>query len=184
MRKFFAGIFRILKKSESSNEAIIKGLRSRGVSIGTNVDIIDSFIDVCHGHLITIGNNVTITGARILAHDASTKKQIGYSKIGLVKIGDNVFVGNGAIILPGTSIGDNVVIGAGCVVASDVPSDSVMIGNPARKLCSFTDYIQRNKERLKSEDACVSTIHFCKRDEQQWNDLKNCLAEKKYGFDV
>lgn len=47
-------------------------LRSRGVKIGENVDILDSNIDFCHGFLISIGNNVTITGARILAHDAST----------------------------------------------------------------------------------------------------------------
>ena len=121
-------------------EDVIEVLRKRGVIIGENVDIINSYIDGCHGPLVSIGNNVTITGARILAHDASTKKFLGYTKIGCVAIGNNVFIGSGAIILPGTKIGNNVIIGAGTVIASDVPDNSVMIGNPARKLCDCDEY--------------------------------------------
>lgn len=49
-----------------------------------------------------------------------------------VTIGDNVWIGGGAIILPGVTIGDNVVIGAGSVVTKDIPSDSVACGNPCR----------------------------------------------------
>jgi len=49
-----------------------------------------------------------------------------------VKIGDSVWIGGCATILPGVTIGDNVVIGAGAVVTKDVPSDVVVGGNPAR----------------------------------------------------
>ena len=49
-----------------------------------------------------------------------------------ITIGDNVWIGGGAIVLPGVTIGDNVVIGAGSVVTSDVPSDKVAFGNPCR----------------------------------------------------
>lgn len=49
-----------------------------------------------------------------------------------VIIGDNVWIGGGAIILPGVTIGDNVVIGAGSVVTKDIPSDKVAIGSPCR----------------------------------------------------
>lgn len=49
-----------------------------------------------------------------------------------VVIGDNVWIGGGAIILPGVTIGDNVVIGAGSVVTKDIPSDKVAIGSPCR----------------------------------------------------
>ena len=52
----------------------VEYLRSQGVKIGQNVDIINSNIEHCHSFLVTIGNNVTITNATILAHDASTKK--------------------------------------------------------------------------------------------------------------
>lgn len=49
-----------------------------------------------------------------------------------VIIGDNVWIGGGAILLPGVHIGDNVVIGAGSVVTRDIPANSVACGNPCR----------------------------------------------------
>ncbi|MFF3286631.1 sugar O-acetyltransferase [Streptomyces sp. NPDC003023] len=49
-----------------------------------------------------------------------------------ITIGDNVWLGGGAIVLPGVTIGDNSVIGAGAVVTKDVPANVVALGNPAR----------------------------------------------------
>jgi maltose O-acetyltransferase len=49
-----------------------------------------------------------------------------------VRIGKNVWIGGGAIILPGISIGDDAIIGAGSVVTKDVPIGATMRGNPAR----------------------------------------------------
>ena len=49
-----------------------------------------------------------------------------------VIIGNNVWIGGGAILLPGVTIGDNVVIGAGSVVTKDIPSNTVALGNPCR----------------------------------------------------
>lgn len=49
-----------------------------------------------------------------------------------VTIGDNVWIGGGAILLPGVTIGDNVVIGAGSVVTKDIPSNTIAYGNPCR----------------------------------------------------
>ncbi|KAJ2082220.1 hypothetical protein H4R24_001741 [Coemansia sp. RSA 988] len=49
-----------------------------------------------------------------------------------IKIGNNVWVGGGAIIMPGVTIGDGVTIGAGAVVTKDVPDNVVVVGNPAR----------------------------------------------------
>ncbi|WP_405607636.1 sugar O-acetyltransferase [Streptomyces sp. NBC_01511] len=49
-----------------------------------------------------------------------------------ITIGDNVWLGGGAIVLPGVTIGDNSVIGAGAVVTRDVPANTVAVGNPAR----------------------------------------------------
>jgi maltose O-acetyltransferase len=49
-----------------------------------------------------------------------------------VTIGDNVWLGGGAIVLPGVTIGENSVIGAGAVVTKDVPAGVVAVGNPAR----------------------------------------------------
>lgn len=49
-----------------------------------------------------------------------------------VTIGDNVWIGGSAVILPGVILGDNVVVGAGAVVTKSFPSDVVIAGNPAR----------------------------------------------------
>lgn len=49
-----------------------------------------------------------------------------------VVIGDRVWIGGGAIIMPGVTIGDNVVIGAGSVVTKDIPSNSIAYGIPCR----------------------------------------------------
>jgi maltose O-acetyltransferase len=51
-----------------------------------------------------------------------------------IAIGDDVWVGGGAIVLPGVTIGDRAVIGAGSVVVKDVPADVVAVGNPCRPL--------------------------------------------------
>ena len=49
-----------------------------------------------------------------------------------IRIGDNVWIGGGTIVLPGVTIGDNVTIGAGSVVNSDIPSNSLAFGHPCR----------------------------------------------------
>lgn len=49
-----------------------------------------------------------------------------------VTVGDNVWIGGGAILMPGVTVGDNVVIGAGSVVTRDIPSDTIALGNPCR----------------------------------------------------
>jgi len=53
-----------------------------------------------------------------------------------ITIGDNVWLGGGAIVLPGVAIGDNTVVGAGSVVTRDLPPDVVAVGNPARVIRS------------------------------------------------
>ena len=49
-----------------------------------------------------------------------------------IRVGNGVWIGGGAIVLPGITIGDGAVIGAGSVVTHDVPADTVVAGNPAR----------------------------------------------------
>lgn len=55
-----------------------------------------------------------------------------------IRIGNDVWIGGGAIILGGVTVGDRVVIGAGSVVTRDVPDDVLMVGNPARVVRSLT----------------------------------------------
>ncbi|HEY5978314.1 MAG TPA: sugar O-acetyltransferase [Microlunatus sp.] len=57
-----------------------------------------------------------------------------------VTIGNNVWVGSGVQIMPGTTIGDNTVIGAGSVVTRDIPSDVVAVGAPCRVVREIGDH--------------------------------------------
>lgn len=82
--------------------ANIPKLVKRGLIVGENLWLGNSvFIDPTFCYLISIGDDCTITSkVHILAHDASTKKHLGYTKIGRVTIGNKVFIGVGTIILP------------------------------------------------------------------------------------
>lgn len=65
-----------------------------------------------------------------------------------VIIGDNVWIGGGAILLPGVTIGSNTVIGAGSVVTKDIPSDVVACGNPCRAIRKNDGH----RQTMKSDD--------------------------------
>ena len=59
-----------------------------------------------------------------------------------VEIGDNVWVGTGAMVLPGVRIEDGAVIGAGSVVTRDVPARVVVAGNPAKVIGKDAEWVK------------------------------------------
>ena len=100
--------------------------------INNNVAIIATKSTIVIGTRCLIGPNVTIFDSNF--HSVDSGKRLASAPVGAapVTIGDNVFIGAGAIILKGVEIGDNVVIAAGSVVSSSVPSDLIVAGNPAK----------------------------------------------------
>lgn len=106
-------------------------------------------IDPSFPWLVTIGNNVTLApNVTILSHDASSQVHMGYTRLGLVTIGDNVFIGAGSIILPGVKIGNNVVIAAGSVVTKDIPDEVVAAGMPARVVKSIEEFKDKKQKGM------------------------------------
>lgn len=89
-------------------------------------------------------------GAHILCHDASTKRVLGYTKIGAVNLSDDVFVGAQAVILPGVTVGRGSIVAAGSVVTSPVADGVVVGGVPARVLCTTEEYFKKEAENLKT----------------------------------
>jgi maltose O-acetyltransferase len=82
------------------------------------------------GNHVMIGPNVQIyTAAHVLEAEARNQ---GWEVAKPIVVEDNVWLGGGAILLPGVTVGRNAVVGAGAVVSRDVPADTVVTGNPAK----------------------------------------------------
>lgn len=105
-----------------------------GASMGTNIGngaIFKSPPTLRHGlRGITISHYAQI-GANCEIYQHVTIAQDGDNKSAAI-IGDNCLIGAGAVILKSVKIGDNVKIGANAVVTKDIPSNSTVVGNPAR----------------------------------------------------
>ena len=65
-------------------------------------------------------------GVYILAHDFTREMHRN------TQIGDFCFIGINSIVLPGITIGNNVIVGSGSIVTKDIPSNSIVVGNPAK----------------------------------------------------
>ncbi|HLX12902.1 MAG TPA: acyltransferase [Bacteroidota bacterium] len=131
--------------------------RMRGVRIGNNVFIgTSAIIETEHPQLVSIGNNVTL-GIRtvIVAHFRETTAEAVRTNTPTVVIEDDVFIGPGVIILQNVRIGKGAVVAAGSVVNADVPSATLVQGNPAKPvarcgvaLTSKTTYAEFTKNLL------------------------------------
>lgn len=120
-----------------------------GLNVGQGTHWSIANLDGLVPQLITIGENCRITpGVMILTHDASFFNHTGRYRVAPVKIGDRAYIGYGAIIMPGVTIGEDSIVGAGAVVTKDVPSNTVVVGVPARILCSTSELLARERDDL------------------------------------
>lgn len=102
-----------------------------------NLVIVDD-IDVYIGENVMIAPNVTITPT---GHPVDPELRRPGTQFSIpVTIGNNVWIGSNAVILPGITIGDNSVIGAGSVVTHDIPKNVVAVGNPCRVLREINEH--------------------------------------------
>ncbi len=120
------------------------------ITIGEHVYINTGcvFLDV---NAITIGSHVLIGPSVQLytaAHPVDKMVRRTYEYALPITIGNDVWIGGGAIVNPGITIGDDVIIGSGAVVTKDVPSGVIVGGNPARVIRSITDADKAYWQRL------------------------------------
>lgn len=125
-------------------------VRSIGVDAGEDLRVIALHGGTFGGepYLISLGNHVTITGrVQFITHDGGVwvfrESDPLIDCFAPIRVGNNVFIGFGSIILPGAVIGNNVVIAAGSVVRGVIPDNCVAGGVPARVIKSLVDYKAR-----------------------------------------
>lgn len=100
---------------------------------------------------IDIGDYTMIAfDAVVLTHDFVNQRHV------TTRIGDYCFIGCGAAIMPGITIGDHCIVGARSVVTRDVPSRSIVAGNPARVLATGIDTVAWGMRPREPENAPVA----------------------------
>lgn len=129
-----------------------------GVNIGEN-NYVNSIFWSTEPYLITIGDNCQITNdVKLLTHGGANvlrQNDREFDTFGKIKIGNWVYIGSRALIMPGVEIGDNVLIAAGSVVTKSLPSGIVVAGNPAKYICTIEEYKSRN-ERYNTKSKSLS----------------------------
>lgn len=110
-------------------------------SFGTNIQVGDDFFanhdcvfidpaEIILGHHVLLGPQCGFYTAGHPLDHLLRRRQLEYARP--IVVGNDVWIGGGAILLPGVTVGSNVVIGAGSVVTRDIPSGVVACGNPCR----------------------------------------------------
>jgi acetyltransferase-like isoleucine patch superfamily enzyme len=125
-------------KLDNADEAQqrIARLRRKGVKIGHDCLIFAEEFST-EPYLVELGNHVGVSGGTIfVTHDGSIwlirDKRPEVQHFGKIAVGDNTYIGQNCIILPGSRIGSGCVIGAGTVVRGEIPDNSLVIGNPCK----------------------------------------------------
>ncbi len=157
-------------------------------SVGKNCSIQKRKLPL-YANLVKLGDNVHLaSGVSFITHDIThlmlnridRVKQAGgvQERVGCIEIGDNVFIGASARIMYDTKIGSNVIIGAGATVTKDIPSNSVVVGTPARVIGSFDDFVDKRlaAEKIPAELLPKHQMVSEKLAKQLWEQF-----EKKHG---
>ncbi|WP_000489448.1 acyltransferase [Vibrio cholerae] len=128
-------------------------LKFKGVKYGNNCRFNRTIQFGSEPYLIEFGDNFySSSNIQFVTHDGGINVirnlYPSYRDVDLIKpiiIGNNVFIGYGCTVLPGTIIHDNVIVGANSVVRGELKSNSIYAGVPVRRISSIFDFLNKNK---------------------------------------
>lgn len=145
---------RIIKRL-SPKEVAVYYKKNGILKVGESCEIDNTVNFGSEPYLIKLGDKVRIaSGVKFITHDGGmwVIRNMGLNKnadkIGPIVLGNNIFIGVDAIILPNVKIGNNVIIGCRSIVTKDVPDNSVVAGSPAKYICSIEEYYNKNLHRI------------------------------------
>ena len=104
---------------------------------------------------VRMGDNVRLSSCTLIGHDGVVAMlnhayNVRLDSVGKIDIGNNVFVGHQAVIMPGVTIGNYCVVAAGAVVTTDVPDGSIVAGVPAKVIGRTQTLLERLQERCRT----------------------------------
>ena len=161
MRSFFKNIIRAIalrygklpglyrRVCQPTGEEYAKYLRRHGkfYAIGEHCSILPTtlFTDPAY---VRIGNNVRFSSCALIGHDGVVAMlnhayNIKLDSVGKIDIGDNVFIGFNAIVLPNVTIGSNAIVAAGAVVTKNVAEGDIVAGVPAKSIGRVDDLVKK-----------------------------------------
>lgn len=159
-------IYRLIYKKTLGKLRPVEFAKKVGVNFGNGLNIYGTVSWGTEPWIITLGNNVHIThGVKFITHDGGTllfrhiTPDLEITKP--ITVGDDVYIGNNVLIMPGVNIGSKVVIGAGAVVTRDIPDNSVAVGVPAKVIKTADEYF----EKLKRESLHLGHLKGQEKDE-------------------
>lgn len=131
-----------------ANPNVLPGFRCDN---GSNIEVGDEFlanynVTILDIAKVTVGDNVWIGPGTLVCtinhpmNPAGRRRHLGIAKP--ITIGNDVWIGGNATILPGVTIGDNVVVAAGAVVTKDVPANTLVGGVPAKKIKDLVNDVE------------------------------------------
>lgn len=129
-----------------------------------------------YSELIKFHNNIVV-GRKVefVTHDVIhsvinhlEQEKCCTERIGCIEVMDNVFIGNGTIVMHGVKIGENTIIAAGSVVTKDTEPNSIYAGVPARRIGSFSEFVEKRKQQ-EADGAIATTRHNQNLTEQEIN---------------
>jgi acetyltransferase-like isoleucine patch superfamily enzyme len=149
MFKLLLATYRRIRTEVQLRKDPLRYFRGLGVRIGEGTRFFgaDAFMFGSEPYLVQVGRGCFITnGVKFITHDgAALLFRDRYPDLDLVapiRIGNGVFIGSSAIIMPGVTIGDRCIVGAGSIVTRSVEEGSVIAGVPAKRLKSTEEYLE------------------------------------------
>lgn len=125
-------------------------IHSMGQDCLINTDVV-----ITDPAFVRMGNNVCLSSCVMLGHDgviavlnrAYNKK---LDSVGKIEIGNNVFIGIQAIIMPNVTIGDNAIVAAGAVVTKNVASGDIVGGSPAKPIGRTDELVEKLEQQTQA----------------------------------
>jgi acetyltransferase-like isoleucine patch superfamily enzyme len=146
---------RWLRRELRSRRDPVGFARALGVRVGDGCELLGTNVGTwgTEPFLITLGNHVQVTaGVRFITHDGAIwvfrREHPTIGAFGPITVGDNVYIGTGAVLMPGVTVGNDSVIGACSVVKKDVPPRTIVAGIPAKPICTIDEYWAKHEHRF------------------------------------